>query len=448
MRVGWVTGLLLLQVATVGAQGASRSSAQPASDEAPVRPLPLDPAAAASTGPWGFSLAAYDGYDHIRALGDGTGSDVLRKSGARAGLTAHANAGVRRPRSAFSVSADSTSSYYAPSDDLFVDASVSSRQSTTVGRNLALSFSERAGYAPYQSLRLFPGLGIDTGADTNATEATRFSQSVARAHMLRYDLFGSATKPLSSRTQLTLDYQQNRSKAEGDLPDWASQEGGFRLRHQVARRLGVMAGYAYAATGGTRFHHLRLGFDDMQVQSRTRRTTLGVGLDATIVGANASTTRGRELRVLGYADLGQYFARTWSGRLTYRRDVTMVEAYDRPVYRDSIGGGVAGSVATRTEAGVNAAWVIADLQAGNGEGRDRARTASAWVQTTLTRRWGLFAQYTYYQHWFDGLVPIPGLTPQFARHSAHAGVMLLVSPRERRAVARPVAPVPDPGVTP
>ena len=419
-------------VATIG-----RAQDAPAPPhQAPERRLALDPASALANGPWGFTLTTFDGYDQIRA-DDQAGTlsaaaaDFLQRSGQQIGLSPRFNVTKNHGKSVFSFAGDSTSAYYALADRMLTDANASARQSMTIGRNAAVSATESFGYAPYQSLGLFPGLDMPTGTDVVAPSSPTFEQGLTLSQVYRYSVSGQLSSPLTNRTTLSVDYQRSTTLAADTTATSRYQEIGARLLHRTSQSFGYHTGYAYAQSGPQKLHHLRIGIDGRKVLSRSRRTVFSFGTDSTLVRRPATSLAPRtEFRLLGNADLDQFIGRTWSARVSYRRDVAMIEGYAAPVFREFVTAGLAGTFNRRTTAGVNGSYVLADLPEQSTDQRDHALIGSAWFQVAIARSLTVFGKYSYYQHGFElQAAQQLNLLPQFTRNSVQAGLVLVLTPR-------------------
>ncbi len=424
------TGLVLAGCLLLAAPR-SRAQNAPAPEVAPERRLATEPATALTRGPWGLTLAAYHGYDAISAPDDAASVEqsALLQAGQQQGLTARFAASRKRVRTELAAGAESTLSHYTSAHTTLIDVTATARESTTLGRRTTVAASQRFGYAPYQSLGLFPGFNMGAATDVSATNAPTFQQGVGSSQVFRYDVAGQLARPVSGRNTLEFDYQRTATLSDGSLADTAYQEAGIRLMHQGTRTLGYHLGYAYAESAGQGLHHFRIGLDGRKALSRSRRTVFSFGTDSTLV-RRPPTGRAptSEFRLLGNADLDHYFARSWSARLSYRRDVAMIEGYATPVFREWLVAGTAGTFTTRTTAGVNGAWVLADLADQQAESRDRAVTGTAWMQVQLQSRTSLYGEYVFYAHRAALAATALGLPARFTRNSVHVGVAFNLAP--------------------
>ena len=425
--------MLLLSLLLVPADGRAQDAAPAPPATPPERHLAIDPAGAATAGAWGFTLSSYGGVDQSedQATTPTAGiPEVLRQTGGQMGLAARFNASHDSGRSGLTLTSDSTTMYFATADRTLVDANASAGQRTTVGRHTTIAVNESVGYAPYQSLGLFPGYDMKVAAESAATSAPTFEEALSSKQVYRYSVAGHVTTPISARSTLMVDYQRTGTFTADALANLSYQESGIRLQHQTSQSFGYHLGYAHAESGGVGLHHFRIGLDGRKALSRSRRTVISFGTDSTLVSRpSGGLAPSREFRLLGNADLDRYFGRTWSARLSYRRDVTTIAGYPQLVFREATGAAVSGLINARTTAGANGAFVLADVGAQTRNPRDRARSGAAWVRVAVARRLAVFAEYSYSLHQLGVTALELGVPPQFGRHSVHIGFMLVAAPR-------------------
>ncbi len=388
------------------------------------RQLATDALSTPETGRWGLSLASYTGYDQVQARSSGP-DDPLQQPGSNWGGTARFDATSRRRHSSFSLATESTLLHYGLAGETLADANATLGQELTVARRGTISLRETLGYSPYQSLGLFPGFGLGAANDVSSTAAPTFQQGFQVSQVLRYELAGAATAPLSRRTGISVDYQRAATHSAERLADTVFQETGVRLTHQASANFGYHVGYAYGQTSQQQtLHHFRLGIDGHKPLSRSRRTVISFGTDTALIRRPpASRAATSELRLLGHADLDHAFRQSWSARLSYRRDVAMLEGYAFPIFRDAVIAGVAGNLGRSLTAGVNGAFVMADL-ADIGEGTaDHALTGTGWLRLGVSRRLTLFGEYVHYAHGFEQVATALNLPPRFSRNSVRGGLV-------------------------
>lgn len=426
-----LTGCALFAAPAVHAQNVTAPTQE--------RRLATGALSAPPSGRWGLSVAGYQGYDQIADATsappfDDTGR--LQRSGSQWGATARLDATAQRRRARFSLAGESSLLHYGAAGDTLVDTSATLGQDLPFGRNVTLSLGETLGYSPFQSLGLFPGFGFGATTDVSSTVAPTFQQGFQVSQVLRYNVTSALTAPVSARTRVRVDYQRAASFSEARLADTTFQETGVRMTRQVSRNVGLQLGYAYGQTSQQQtMHHVRLGFDGRKPLSRSRRTIASFGTDTVLVKRpRADRAPASELRLLGHADLDHYVLQTWSLRVSYRRDVTMLQGYAFPVFRDAVTTGIAGNVTRRLGAGLNGAIVQASFAEVSGDRSERALTGTAWIRLETSRRLTLFAEYVRYAHNFETAPAELGLPPRFSRNTVRGG---LVYRLERAAEERP-----------
>ena len=404
------------------AAGARAQDTAPA--PAPPRPLATDALSTPDAGRWGLSLASFAGYDQIPTAASST-VDQLQRPGSTWGGTARFDATSRRRHSTLGFAGESTLLHYGLDGETLVDASGTLGQEFTVLRRAAVSLHETVGYSPYQSLGLFPGFGLGATNDVSSTAAPSFQQGLLVSQVLRSNLAGALSQPLTRRTGIMVDYQRAATHSAERLSDTMFQETGVRLIHQTSPNFGFHVGYAYGQTSQQQtLHHIRLGLDGRKPLSRSRRTVISFGTDTALIKRpSASLAPSSELQLLGHADLDHSFRQTWTARLSYRRDVAMLEGYAYPVLRDAIIAGLAGDASRRLTAGVNGAFVTADFAEVGGGTSEHALTGTFWLRHATSRSVSLFAEYVHYAHGFEQVAAALDLPPRFSRNSVRGGLV-------------------------
>lgn len=411
------TGWALLLAATASAQAVQ------APQPPPVRPLATGALSTPPAGRWGLSLASYTGYDRIPTRA-ATPDDQLQEPGANWGGTARFDATGHRRRATLSLASESTLQHYGVGGETLADANASLGQDITLGRRGTLSLQESVGYSPYQSLGLFPGFGLGSSNDVSSTAAPTFQQGFLVSQVFRYSLAGTAGTQLTRRTRLAVDYQRAASHSAERLADTVFQESGVQLTHQATANLGYRLGYAYGHTDQQTLHHIRVGFDGHKPLSRSRRTVISFGTDTALIRRPPESRAPQsELQLLGHADLDHAFARTWTARLSYRRDVTVLEGYAFPILRDAVIAGVAGTVGRTVTAGVNGAFVTAAFSELRDDGTERAVTGTVWLRVAVSRRLTTFGEYVHYGHGFEQVAATLNVPPRFSRNSVRGGLV-------------------------
>ncbi len=207
---------------------------------------------------------------------------------------------------------------------------------------------------------------------------------------------------------------------------------GFRglWRRQMSRDLALHAGYGreelFPSIEGVRTPLVKelidIGVDYAKALTVARRTNLSFSTETTVLQENAGPKR---FRVNGSINLERYFNRTWVARLNVRRDTEFLPGFQAPVFTERARITLSGFLATR---------LILHLNADGGQGEvafyDSRKFISyagdARLTFAMSRHFGLFTQYDYYQFQNPPEATVLSIAPRMARQAFSIGVQAWV----------------------
>jgi len=333
------------------------------------------------------------------------------------------------------------------------DVGVDGGFSKQLGRRARFGARGTASYSPYLNFGVpdfstghigtlpfdTPGLDHALARDPSvlATTGATLSYALNRKASIEtyYDL----------RTQTFVD-------ADPQNFDRLEQLVGGRYRYQFSRFAGLRAGYGYrrASVGGPDAlpisnHFIDLGLDAGYGRSYalTRRTTFSFSTDSSVF-VNESTTAGGEdsfdpqtrVFVGGSADLTHTMGRTWAASTGYRRRVSYVVGFDRPLLSDMAFGSLEGFITQRLDFTAYANYTKGRVGFSGADNGFGTSTATASLRYAISRQLAAFARYFYYHYSFDRNVVLPGyLQPQLDRQGVSVGItawLPLIGSRGRR----------------
>lgn len=256
----------------------------------------------------------------------------------------------------------------------------------------------QVGYYRSPFFRMVPGVPafespVITPSDPYAVRVIR-NQS--------YDASGGFVSQYSKRSTLSFTATQLQTRYNDRVPTTFSVLGmEAKWRRQMSRSFGVHARY-----GRDRYRHssvaddlflyelIDIGVDFNRQLSISRRTTLAFSTETAAV---KRPQIGRHYRLNGHATLTTHFGRTWRASAGYSRTTEFLPGFFEPLFSDSVTGMVAGMFSKRAD------WMTT-ISAGNGtfgfdnDGSYATGHTLSRLNLAITRRVGLFAQYSIYYH--------------------------------------------------
>jgi hypothetical protein len=334
-------------------------------------------------------------------------------------------------------------------DALLIDESLPEdevpRSGATSGVNTGLVFERQsdrllfrgqagATYQEYYRKPVFGATSYDAGLQFRAEPATRFHllgqggfyrspffrmvpgvpafgsaaitpsdpSSVRLIRNQSYDVSGGFVSQYSKRSSLTFTATQRETRYADTEPNTFSLVGmEARWRRQMTRSFAVHAAY-----GRERHRHssmaddlflyelVDIGVDFNRQLSVSRRTSLALSTDTSAI---KRPLTGRRYRLNGDATLTTHFGRTWRASAGVRRHTEFLPGFFEPLFSDGVTGMVGGMFSKR------AGWMTT-ISAGKGrfgfdnDGRYATGHTLSRLNVAITRRLGLFAEYSIYYH--------------------------------------------------
>ena len=250
--------------------------------------------------------------------------------------------------------------------------------------------------SPY--FRLLPGLSafespVSTPNDPFAVRLIR-NQS--------YDVGGGFVSQYAKHSSLTFTAAQRETRFDDTASNtFRSLRMEATWRRQLSRSFAVHAGYGrergrQSSLPDALFVYdlVDIGVDFNHQLSVSRRTTLGFTTETAMV---KRPLTGRRYRLNGRANLTTRFRRTWRATAGFSRDTEFLPGFFEPLLTDAVSGMVRGMLATRVQ------WMTT-ISAGKGRlgfddgGRYTTGHTQSRLNWAITRRLGLFAEYSIYYH--------------------------------------------------
>ena len=299
---------------------------------------------------------------------------------------------------------------------------------------LTIAVNQSVSYSPPYFNALLPGfdapsLGASVGAGSD--------YSVGRRESLLYDTTATVAHTFSPRSSFAVLGNYRFADQSFDSASTLRSYGiGGRYMHSLSKNLALRLGYIYregryAGTETTILHDIDAGVDYQRALSFSKHTKVNFRLGSLILNSSPKGVDARSLRygVTGNAGLTQDIGRTWRARIVYDRGVNFSEAFQNPVFVDSVRATTEGLINKRIDFRGEGAVSIGDLRYSATAGADsnvRNYQALARLRYALASWLALYSEYVYYKYDLGKAVELPtGISPTWNRTSIRAGATLL-----------------------
>ena len=297
--------------------------------------------------------------------------------------------------------------------------------STRVAQRVSLSASGGWSYSPYYSF----APGYDGRLSNEGAFGGGFGVATAAKRNTILSAGGGMSWQLSRRDTFSLGSSVSRSafldQSGLDINAWAANA---RFGHQLTRALGFRAGFGrtqatYQSAGNTpaTSDTIELGIDygDALV-FRGRQTSLSFAWSTGAVRWNDET----RFRLNGSAALTRGFGRAGSAALQYNRATDFEAGFRQPVLRDTVSAGVNNQLGTRTTWSTQVSYARGTIGFGSSAGRYTSYNAGGGMSVAVTRRIGVFTDYSVYRYEVPSGATVFTSLPKFSRQSVTAGLSL------------------------
>jgi hypothetical protein len=376
-----------------------------------------------------------------------TGTGVPGKSEATAGPFGQFTVGVEytlnRKRVGFAAIANTAQRFYSSqaSNGLLGTYSGGLSGWFHLAKKTRLSVDETSWYQPFLSYSYFPVPSVIQEDEIAVPDvAPQFDLAVGHQTQTRNAITASLTQQITSRSSVSVGGSYDVTQSSGNAIDLTSYSANARYTIQLAKGLGVHAGYGYqegrysgslvASQPSPVFHNIDIGIDYNRPLSFSRRATISFATGSAAI----QDYRGTSYHMIGNANFKYELNRTWLASLGYSRDTQFLQNLRQPVFSDSLSAGLHGLFSRRFEFGATASasrGIVGVLSADNFS----SYFGTVSLTTGLTRTVALHTSYSYFRSTFDRTVDLPGvLQPNLARQTVQAGLsfQLPILSRARR----------------
>jgi hypothetical protein len=293
----------------------------------------------------------------------------------------------------------------------------------------SLKISQTAAYSPPYLYQLFPTAAPLPLGDSVPVSAGYLMPSIA--YRTGADLtFGSVR---STQLTATADYGYDDFDDRPNAPhDLATYGVGARISQAFSRQGEVFAGYQrrkgdYESTTPANEHRVTLGVTYSAALSATRRLNFRLQVSPSVIENSAGPEPGgnRVYPVQGEASVEYPFRLKWRAQASYRRSVEYVPGVSQPLLSSGTRLTLTGTVGRRIELSAVAGSGRGASTISPGNGTLVTSTAEARFNYAVTRTFGLYSEYVYFQYDLrdqSGLAP--GLPGRYRLHEGRVGVTL------------------------
>jgi hypothetical protein len=351
-------------------------------------------------------------------------NDQYLRSGGSAGATGGLTH-VRSTRTTQWQSSASTSMrlYGGDNSDIAATFAASTGGSRVVGERATLTASGAWSYAPFYSFA--PAADLNLGGPSLNTEfglATSGQRNTSSNGSVGVEI------SLSRRDQLSFSANGSRYDFLDLEQDAVTSWGGFAsYSRELTRSLRFVAGVGHsdahydtagASPVATNAYTLGLDYADSLALSFSRRTAVSFTTSSSVVSWNGAT----HFRVNGSASLTHVLNRTSTASVQYSRGTDFDAGFRAPLLSDTLSGGVSTQLGLRASVTGQASFMRGSIGFEDDAGKYKSYAAGGGVTVAMTRRIGVFGNYTIYRYEVPmGATAVP-LLPALSRQSVTGGL--------------------------
>ena len=316
--------------------------------------------------------------------------------------------------------------------------------SAQLARRTSLFVNQAVSYAPSYALLygLFPGVAEPSVGKVDRPVGD-YGVNTARSY--GFDSTATLTQGLSRRAMLSLNstfrYTDFVGTAAG-YSDFRSYDAGGRFNYSVSRDAALRLGYTrrhaqYAGTEGSVQHDLDIGIDYTRPWSRTRKTTVSVGMGSSLIHApivpNALPSARDEYRGWSAdASLTHQMGRTWRTRAAFRRGLGFVDGLSGPAFTNALTVAADGFLGRRMDLLASGGYSAGQWVLATNAPEFTTYTGDVRLRYAVTKMWAAYVEYLYYFYNFHHGVQLPtGISGGLERNGVRAGLTLWVSGRRK-----------------
>jgi hypothetical protein len=294
-------------------------------------------------------------------------------------------------------------------------------------RTLTIQASQDIAFSPSYQLNV---VGLPAYGSENADATASVDYDLYKSKQFTYGSFAGARYVWSASREMTIGYGLNYTDFLS-RSDFGLQQASARFTQRLTSGIGLRLGYGLGSGTplglATGLHHdLDIGLAMDRSLTISKRTTLSFTSGSTIVSAG----QGRQLELVGSAQLKQRLSPRWSSALSYQRGLTAVDSLARPLIANTFGGDLSGFVGAQTSVSLRPVltWGADVVEA---ERSFSTVTGIARVQTAIDRHWAVYGEYVYYGQHFAAAPGIPATLAGDTRRSGLRAGLALWAPLDR-----------------
>jgi hypothetical protein len=318
-------------------------------------------------------------------------------------------------------------------DPLSAGFSAQTSINTSISRRVSLSGSGSYSYSPYYGF----SPGLDGRLSNVGAYGGGFGVATAAQRNASMSAGVGASTQLSRRDTLSASGSVSRSKFFGDADDPLGQVDGstdqrsvgLQFSHTLTRSLGFHAGYGrtdagYRLAGGdsAASDSIDVGVDYGDTLRFSRRTAFSFGSSTSAVRWSNET----HYRINGSAALTHGFGRSASASLTYSRSTGFDAGFREPLLTDTVSAGFSNQLGRRASWSAQFGYARSGIGFGSTAGHSESLFAGGGLNAAVTRRIGVFTDYSFYRNEIPTGSTVFATLPKFSRQSVTAGLSIWV----------------------
>ena len=309
-------------------------------------------------------------------------------------------------------------------------ASGSAGIAAALSRRVRVTGSFQASYLPQFQISLLP----PTTSIVVDMPRPSLDYALSSYDVMNVQGDGGLLYQLSSRSGISVSYGQSRFSYLGRDETLDTRTVGALFSHNLSRYATLRLGYNeqtgdYASVGPVlgrqtvKRRNIDAGIAYSRPLSLSRKTTFGFSTGSTAVDDGSHTY----YNLTGGANLNHRVGRSWTLGLAYDRGVGFVGGLNDPMLTDSASLNLNGVIGRRVSVFLGSGYSNGKIGLASESRNYNSVQGNARVEVGISRRFGVFGSYFYYQSKFDDVVVLAGLFPRHLnRHGVRTGLVVKI----------------------
>jgi hypothetical protein len=332
------------------------------------------------------------------------------------------------PRATFAVNAGDSWRYYQGVGSRSIEQHGGVSVDARPWRRTAIRAAASALYTPSLQLLAMPGIGGQPAGAPISDAA--FSPDPA----FSYGTSMGLTRQIDRQSDLSFDAGVQFGRFASATRNTSVRQVGAMYTRRVADGLALKIGDTVQVLQGSSgeqviAQNVTLGFGYDKSLALSRRTRVGFSTGSSMT----SNDFGRHYGVIGKAEIGHAFGRTWESSVTFDRNLRVVEFLPGPFLANASILQVGGSLGPRLTLRARSSYAFGNIDLVQGlPDRYSSILSELRLSSPLGRHVQLYGEYVYYEHRFPvGLALPAGLAHRRLQRGVRAGIITVWAPLSR-----------------